>query len=326
MMKAVRVHEFGGPEALTYEEVAVPEPGPGEARVRIHASGLNYIDIYQRTGLYRLPLPFTVGREAAGVVDAVASNVTEVKVGDRVAYAMEPGAYAEYAIVPAWKLVPVPHEIDMNTAAAIMLQGMTAHYLALRTYPLNHGDTALVHAAAGGVGLLLTQIAKQRGATVIATVGTEAKAELAKQAGADHVILYTHVDFLAEVMKITAGTGVHVVYDSVGQATFEKSLSCLRPRGYLALFGQSSGPVPPFDLAALATKGSLFVTRPTLQHYMSDRSELLQRTGDLFDWVASNRLKLRIDKVLPMSAAAEAHRLLEGRKTTGKVILLPSES
>jgi NADPH2:quinone reductase len=223
MMKAVRVHEFGGPEALTYGDVAIPEPVSGEARVRIHASGLNYIDIYQRTGLYRLPLPFTLGREAAGVVDAVASDVTEVKVGERVAYAMEPGAYAEYAIVPAWKLVPVPGEIDMNTAAAIMLQGMTAHYLALSTYPLNQGDTALIHAAAGGVGLLLTQIAKQRGATVIATVGTEAKADLAKQAGADHVVLYTRVDFLAEVMKITAGTGVHVVYDTVGQTTFAKS-------------------------------------------------------------------------------------------------------
>jgi NADPH2:quinone reductase len=325
-MKAVRVHEFGGPEILTYEDVAVPEPGPGEARVKIHVSGLNYIDVYQRTGLYRLPLPFTLGREAAGVVDAVASNVTEVKVGDSVAYAMEPGAYAEYAVVPAWKLVPVPSQIDMNTAAAIMLQGMTAHYLAYSTYPLNRGDTALVHAAAGGVGLLLTQIAKQRGASVIGTVGTEAKAELAKQAGADHVILYTHVDFVAEVMKITAGAGVHVVYDSVGQTTFDKSLRCLRSRGYLALFGQSSGPVPPFDLGTLATQGSLFVTRPTLQHYMSDRRELLQRTGDLFDWMASGKLKLRIEKIFPMSAAAEAHRQLERRQTTGKVILLPAES
>jgi NADPH2:quinone reductase len=322
-MRAVRVHNFGGPEVLKNEEIAVPEPKAGEARVKIEAIGLNYVDIYQRTGLYPLSLPFTLGRESAGLVDATGPNVAEVKVGDRVAYAMEPGAYAEYAVVPAWKLVPVPANVDTLSAAATMLQGMTAHYLAHSTYPLNQGDTALVHAAAGGVGLLLIQVAKRRGANVIGTVGTEAKAELAKRAGADHVILYTQSDFLQEVKKITGDAGVHVVYDSVGQTTFEKSLDCLRPRGCLALFGQASGPVPPFDLGKLAAKGSLFVTRPTLLHYMSDRRELLERAGDLFNWISSGNLKLRIEKTFPLAEAAEAHRQLEGRRTTGKVILLP---
>ena len=322
-MKAVRVHQCGGPEALKYEEIPLPEPKAGEARVKIEAIGLNYVDVYQRTGLYQQPLPFTVGREAAGIVDAVGPNATEVKAGDRVAYAMEPGAYAEYAAVPAWKLVPLPAKLDSRSAAATMLQGMTAHYLAHSTYPLQQGETALVHAAAGGVGLLLIQIAKRRGARVIGTVSTEEKASLANTAGADEVILYTQADFLAEVKRLTDGRGVHVVYDSVGQTTFEKSLDCLRPRGCLALFGQSSGPVPPFDLGKLAAKGSLFVTRPTLLHYMSDRRELLGRANELFDWITSGQLKLRIDKSLPLAEAAEAHRLLEGRKTTGKVILVP---
>jgi len=322
-MKAVRVHNYGGPEVLTYEEVPVPDPKAGEARVKIEAIGLNFIDVYQRTGLYQLPLPFTLGREAAGSVDAVGPNATEVKVGDRVAYAMEPGAYAEYAIVPAWKLVPVPAKLDSRTAAATMLQGMTAHYLTHSTYPLKQGETALVHAAAGGVGLLLIQIAKRRGARVIGTVSTEEKARLAKAAGADEVILYSRVDFGAEVKRLTGGAGVHVVYDSVGQTTFEKSLDCLRPRGCLALFGQSSGPVPPFDLGKLATKGSLFVTRPTLLHFMSDRSELLDRSNDLFDWIAAGQLKIRIDKSFPLTEVAEAQRQLEARKTTGKVILIP---
>lgn len=322
-MKAVRVHNFGGPEVLKNEEIAVPEPKAGEARVKIEAIGLNYVDIYQRTGLYPLPLPFTLGREAAGLVDATGPNVTEVKVGDRVAYAMEPGAYAEYAVVPAWKLVPVPANVDILSAAATMLQGMTAHYLAHSTYPLNQGDTALVHAAAGGVGLLLIQIAKRRGARVLGTVSTEEKARLARDAGADEVILYSRVDFGTEVKRLTSGAGVHVVYDSVGATTFEKSLDCLRPRGYLVLFGQASGPVPPFDLGKLAAKGSLFVTRPTLVHYMSDRRELLERAGDLFNWIASGNLKLRIEKTFPLAEAAEAHRQLEGRRTTGKVILLP---
>jgi NADPH2:quinone reductase len=322
-MKAVRVHKYGGPEVLAVEEIPVPEPQPGQARVKIEAIGINYIDIYQRTGLYPLETPFTLGREAAGTIDAVGPNATEVKVGDRVAYAMEPGAYAEYAVVPAWKLVPVPAKVDSRSAAATMLQGMTAHYLALSTYPLKEGDTALVHAAAGGVGLLLTQIAKMCGARVIGTVSTEAKAQLAREAGADEVILYTQTDFLAEVKKLTDGSGVHVVYDSVGVTTFDKSLNCLRPRGCLALFGQSSGPVPAFDLGKLATMGSLFVTRPTLLHYMSDRSELLGRANELFEWIASGRLKLRIDQSLTLAQAAHAHRLLEGRKTTGKLVLVP---
>ena len=322
-MKAIRIHKYGGPEVLTYEDIPIAEPKAGEARVKIEAIGLNYIDIYQRTGLYPLQTPFTLGREAAGTVDAVGPDTAEVRVGDRVAYAMEPGAYAEYAVVPVWKLVPVPAKLDSRSAAATMLQGMTAHYLAHGTYPLKQGETALVHAAAGGVGLLLIQIAKMLGARVIGTVSTEAKAQLAKEAGADEVILYSQSDFLAEVKKITDGNGVHVVYDSVGATTFDKSLNCLRPRGCLALFGQSSGPVPPFDLGKLATLGSLFVTRPTLVHYMSDRSELLGRANELFDWIASGQLKLRIDRSFALADAAEAHRLLEGRKTTGKVVLVP---
>ena len=322
-MKAVRVHQNGGPEVLRYEEIPVPEPGAGEARVKIEAIGLNYIDIYQRTGLYPLKVSFTLGMEGAGIVDAVGANVVEVKKGDRVAYSMHLGSYAEYAVVPAWKLVPLPRRIDSRSAAAVMLQGMTAHYLTRSTYPLKKGETALVHAAAGGVGLLLIQIAKRTGATVFGTVSTEEKAKLAREAGADKVILYTQTDFAAEVKKLTNGAGVHVVYDSVGKDTFEKSLDCLRPRGYLVLFGNSSGPVPPFDLGRLAAKGSLFVTRPTLIHYASNREELLQRSGDLFKWIADGKLKLRIDKTFALKDAAEAHRQLEGRKTTGKVLLIP---
>jgi NADPH2:quinone reductase len=322
-MKAIRVHQFGGPEVLRYEEVPLPEPGKGEARVKIEAIGLNYIDVYQRTGLYQQPLPFVGGREGAGVVDKVGPGVTEIKEGDRVAYCMEPGAYAEYAVVPAWKLAPLPASLDSRAGAATMLQGMTAHYLSHSTYPLKRGDTALVHAAAGGVGLLLVQLAKRLGATVFGTVSTEEKARLAREAGADEVILYSQKDFLTEVKTLTSGKGVDVVYDSVGQTTFAKSLECLRPRGLLALFGQSSGPVPPFDLGQLATKGSLFVTRPTLLHYMRDRKELLERSGDLFKWIAAGELKLRIDRTLPLAETAEAHRLLESRKTTGKVLLIP---
>ena len=322
-MKAVRVHKFGGPEVLTLEDIPVPEPKAGEARVKIEAIGLNYIDIYQRTGLYPLQTPFTLGSEAAGVVDAVGEGVTEVKKGDRVAYAMVPGSYAEYATVPAWKLVPVPANIDAKSAAAIMLQGMTAHYLTRSTYPLKNGESALIHAAAGGVGLLLVQLAKMLGARVIGTVSTEQKAQLAKQAGADDVILYTQSDFLAEVKKLTDGKGVHVVYDSVGATTFDKSLDCLRPRGYLVLFGQSSGAVPPFDPGKLAVKGSLFVTRPSLAHYTLTRAELLQRSGDLFNWIGSEKLKLRVESFCSMADAAEMHRQLEGRKTMGKVVLFP---
>ncbi len=322
-MKAIRIHNYGGPEVLTQEDIAVPEPKAGEARVKLAAIGLNYIDIYQRTGLYPLQTPFTLGMEGAGIVEAIGDGVTEVKTGDRVAYAMILGSYAEYAIVPAAKLAPLPANVDSKSGAAIMLQGMTAHYLTHSTYPLKRGDTALIHAAAGGVGLLLIQIAKMLGARVIGTVGTEAKAQLAKQAGADDVILYTQTDFLAEVKKLTAGKGAHVVYDSVGATTFEKSLDCLRPRGYIVLFGQSSGPVAPFDPGKLAAKGSLFLTRPSLAHYMLDRNELLQRANDLFNWTASGKLKLRIDATFSLQDAADAHRRLEGRKTTGKVVLVP---
>jgi NADPH2:quinone reductase len=322
-VKALRIHNYGGPEVLKLEDIPIPEPKLGEARIKIEASGVNFIDIYQRTGLYPLKTPCTLGMEGAGVVDAVGESVTEVKHGDRVAYAMIPGSYAEYAIVPTVKLAPLPSNLDSKSAAALMLQGITAHYLTHSTYPLKNGETALVHAAAGGVGLLLVQLAKMRGARVIGTVSTEAKVQLAKQAGADEVILYTQVDFSAEAKRLTGGAGVHVVYDSVGATTFEKSLDCLRPCGYLALFGQSSGPVPPVDPAKLAAKGSLFLTRPSLPHYILNRAELLKRTGDLFHWTASGALKLRIDKVFPLSETAEAHRLLENRKTTGKVVLVP---
>jgi NADPH2:quinone reductase len=322
-MKAVRIEKYGGPEVLSHAEIPVPEPKVGEARVKIEASGVNYIDIYQRTGLYPLPTPFTLGTEAAGIVDAVGPDVTEVKKGDRVGYAMIPGSYAEYIVVPAPRLVPIPANIDARSAAALMLQGMTAHYLTRDTYTIKKDDTALIHAAAGGVGLLLIQIAKQLGATVIGTVSTEAKAKLAKEAGADHVILYTQTDFLAEVKKYTEGRGVNVVYDSVGQTTFDKSLDCLRPRGYLVLFGQSSGAVPPFDPGRLAAKGSLFLTRPSLVHYTLERRELLQRANDIFNWTAAGKLKVRIDKTFPLAEAAEAHRQLEGRRTTGKLLLLP---
>jgi NADPH:quinone reductase len=322
-MKALRVHQYGGIDAIKHEEVPTPEPGAGEARVKIEAAGVNYIDVYQRTGLYQLKLPFTLGMEGAGTVDAIGPGVTEIKKGDRVAYSMVSGAFAEYAIVPAARLVPLPPKIDSKSAAATMLQGMTAHYLTHSTYPLKRGDGVLIHAAAGGVGLLLVQVAKRLGATVYGTVSTEEKARLAREAGADEVILYTQKDFVAEIKRLTNGRGVNVVYDSVGQTTFEKGLDCLRPRGYMALFGQSSGPVPPFNLGMLAAKGSLFVTRPTLAHYAIEREELLGRAKDLFGWIAAGELKLRIDKVFPMAQAAEAYRLLEGRKTTGKVLLTP---
>jgi NADPH2:quinone reductase len=322
-MKAVRSHKYGGPEFLKYEETPVPQPGAGQARVKIEAIGLNYVDVYHRTGVYPVTHPCTLGMEGAGVVDAVGANVTEVKKGDRVAYAMELGSYAEYAVVPAWKLAPLPGKLDARSAAAVMLQGMTAHYLTHSTYSLKRGEWALVHAAAGGVGLLLIQVAKRLGATVLGTVSTEEKARLAKEAGADKIILYTRQDFAAEVKKLTNGAGVHVVYDSVGQSTFDKGLGCLRPRGYMILFGQSSGSVPPLDVWSLGAKGSLFVTRPTLAHYMRDRKELLDRTNDLFNWITTGELKLRISQTFPLAEAAEAHRQLEGRKTTGKVLLIP---
>jgi len=322
-MRAVRIHEYGGLEVLRLEDVPLPEPGPGEARVKLQASGVNFIDIYQRTGQYPLPLPLILGGEAAGVVDAVGPGVEDLRPGDRVVYASHPGAYAEYAVVPAWKLVRVPDSLDIRQAAAVMRQGLTAHYLTHSTYPLKPGDVALVHAAAGGVGHLLVQIAKQRGARVIGTVSTEEKARLARESGADEVIVYTKADFEAEVKRLTGGRGVDVVYDSVGQATFDKSLNCLRPRGMMVLFGQSSGRVPPFDPQILNVKGSLFLTRPSLGPYIADRAELLWRANDLFTWLASGQLQVRIDQVFPLAEAAQAHRYLEERRTKGKVLLIP---
>jgi NADPH2:quinone reductase len=321
-MKAVRVHETGSPEVLRYEEIPVPTPGPGQAQVKVEAIGLNYIDIYFRSGLYKTALPFTPGMEGAGTVTAIAPGVADLKVGDRVAYAPSIGAYAEYAVVPAERLVPLPQGVDFRLAAAVALQGMTAHYLALSTYPLKPGDTALIHAAAGGVGLLLIQIATMRGARAIGTVSTKEKAALAREAGADEVILYTEQDFEAKVMRLTGGKGVNVVYDSVAKTTFDKSLNCLGPRGVLALFGQSSGPVPPVDPARLA-KNAVFLTRPGLQQYTLTRTELLQRAGDVFGWVQSGKLKVRISETLPLKEASKAHHLMEGRKTTGKVLLIP---
>ncbi len=322
-MHAIRVHEPGGPEALRYEDVPMPEPGPGQARVKIEAVGVNFIDVYFRTGQYRSNLPFIPGQEAAGVVDAVGPGVAEVKVGDRVAYAPEQGAYAEYAVVPVWRLVPVPNGVDMKLAAAVMLQGMTAHYLSHSTYPIKAGDVVLVHAGAGGVGGLLVQMAKRRGARVIATVSTEDKALEAREAGADEVILYTQTDFAAETKRLTDGCGVAVVYDSVGKTTFSGSLDSLQPRGYMVLYGQSSGAVEPIDPQVLNTKGSLFLTRPTLGQYVVDRAELLERAADLFRWIAAGELKVRIAATYPLAKAAEAHRFIESRQAKGKVLLLP---
>ncbi len=322
-MKAIRVSTPGGPEVLRYEEVPQPFLGPGQALVKIAAAGVNYIDVYHRTGQYRIQLPFTPGVEASGIVTAVAPEVGEVKVGDRVAYQGALGAYAEYAALPAERLVVLPDGISTRQGAAVMLQGLTAHYLATSTYPLKRGDTCLVHAAAGGVGLLLCQIAKRRGARVIGTVSTEAKAALAHAAGADEVILYSERDFEAEVKRLTGGAGVQVVYDSVGKTTFDKSLNCLARRGMMVLYGQSSGPVGPFDPQILNQRGSLFLTRPTLAHYVATRTELLQRAGELLEWVRNGTLELRIDREFPLADAAAAHRQLEARLTMGKVLLIP---
>ncbi len=323
-MRAILVQETGEPDNLQYVDLPVPaEPGPGQARVRTQAIGVNFIDVYHRRGWYKLPLPFTPGMEGAGTVEAAGEGVTTVSVGDRVAWAMNPGSYSEQLLVDAGLLVRLPAETDFHTAAAAMLQGMTAHYLAYSTFPLRAGETALVHAAAGGVGLLLTQMVKMIGATAIATVSTPRKAELARDAGADHVILYEEADFAAEVKQITAGRGVDVVYDSVGKVTFEKSLECLRPRGMLALYGQSSGMVPHLDPGILAAKGSVYLTRPVLSHYVLDREELEWRATEVLGWVADGRLKLRIERTWPLRQAAEAHRALEGRQTTGKILLIP---
>jgi NADPH2:quinone reductase len=322
-MKAVRIHAPGGPEALRYEDAPQPTPKAGEAVVKVDAAGLNYIDVYYRTGLYKAEYPLTLGMEAGGTVAAVGPDVTDLQVGDKVAYTGVPGAYAEYATVPAARLVKLPAGLSPKQGAAAMLQGMTAHYLACTTYPLKKGDTCLVHAAAGGVGLLLCQIAKMRGARVIGTVSTEEKAKLAREAGADEVILYTRQDFEAEVKRLTGGKGLQVVYDSVGKTTFDKSLGCLAPRGMVALYGQSSGPVGPFDPAVLGAKGSLFLTRPSLFAYTATREELVERAGDVLGWIRDGKLKLRMELEFPLKDAAEAHRALEGRKTTGKVLLVP---
>ena len=322
-MKAIRVNTPGGPEVLCYEDVADPAPKAGEATVKVDAAGINYIDVYQRSGQYKLNLPLTLGLEAGGTVTAIGSGVSEVKVGDKVAYTGIPGAYAQYAVVPAARLVTLPAGLTTHQGAAAMLQGLTAHYLACSTYPLKRGDTCLVHAAAGGVGLLLCQIAKMRGARVIGTVSTEEKAKLAREAGASDVILYTKQDFEAEVKRLTDGKGLQVVYDSVGQTTFDKGFNCLAPRGMMVLYGQSSGAIGPFDLGVLNAKGSLFVTRPSLNHHIITRAELVERSNELLGWIRDGKLKLRTEFEFPLKDAADAHRALEGRKTTGKVLLIP---
>jgi len=326
MMRAVRVHAIGGPDALRVESIPVPRPRADEALVRLEASGVNFIDVYKRTGLYEIPLPATLGEEGAGTVVATGENVTEFSPGDRVAWAGALGSYAEYAVVPASKLVPLPDDVSARVGAAVMLQGMTAHYLATSTWPLREGDRCLVHAAAGGVGLLLVQIAKRKGAWVVGTAGSDEKAALARAAGADEVIVYTRDDFAAEVKRLTEGRGVQVVYDSVGKSTFLPGLDVLAPRGMMVLFGQSSGPVDPVDPQILNRKGSLFLTRPTLAHYVATRDELLSRSRDLFTWIAAGELHVRIGAEYPLADAADAHRALEGRRTTGKVVLLQDGS
>ena len=325
-MRAMRVHRPGGPEDLSLDEVPIPEPGPGQARVRVAYAGVNYIDVYHRTGAYPLAAPFTPGSEGSGVVDAVGEGVDDLKLGDRVAWATQMGSYAEQAVVDASKLVSVPTGVGLELAAAVMLQGMTAHYLTHSTFPLREGQVALLHAAAGGVGLLLTQLAKKRGAHVIGTVSTEAKGELARAAGVDQVVLYTRDSFEQAARRATGGEGVDVVYDSVGKTTFAESLDSLRPRGCLVLFGQSSGPVPPVDPGLLSRKGSLYLTRPGLAHYIADRQELLARAGDLFALLENGSLSIRIDRKLSLDDAPQAHRLLESRATSGKLLLRCPES
>ena len=322
-MKAIQIHETGGPVVLKLAELPIPQPGQGQVLIRVEAVGVNFIEIYFRKGVYKAALPLIPGSEAAGTVEQLGPGVTGFAEGDAVASVGVLGSYAEYALVPAAQLVKVPTGLSPEKAAAAMLQGMTAHYLAHSTFPLKAGDTALVHAGAGGVGLLLTQIAVRLGARVIATVSTPAKAELAREAGASDTILYTEQDFVAEIKRLTGGKGVEVVYDSVGKTTFEGSLSCLRPRGLLALFGASSGPVPPFDLIQLSGKGSLFITRPTLWHHVATRAELEWRADDVLGWAASGELKLRTEYVYPLAEAAQAQTDLEDRKTTGKILLEP---
>jgi NADPH:quinone reductase len=316
-MKAIRVHEIN---QMQLEDIALPVPQTGEVRVKLEFAGLNFIDVYQRSGIYKIPMPFTLGMEGAGVVDALGEGVTDFSVGQRVAYTMTRGSYAQYAVVPAKMLVKIPTRVSSQVAAAMMLQGMTAHYLALSTYKLEAGDTALVHAAAGGVGQLLVQIAKRMGARVIATVGNAEKAEIVRSLGADEIIIYTEQDFEVEVKKLVPD-GLEVIYDSVGKDTFLKGLNLLKPRGMMVLYGASSGQVEPFDLQLLNAKGSLFVTRPSLGHYIADPEELEWRANELFDWYASGQLKLTIDRVFPLSQVADAHAYIETRQTKGKVLL-----
>jgi NADPH2:quinone reductase len=322
-MKAIRVLENGGPEVLRYEDVTEPQPRNGEVLVRLAAAGINYIDVYRRSGMYPVPLPFIPGTEGAGTVTALGDGVTGFSVGDRVAYEGPLGAYAQVQAVPAAKLVKIPDGVATDVAAAVMLQGMTAHYLATSTYPLAPGMTCLVHAAAGGTGGLLVQIAKKRGARVIGTVGTRAKAEIARGDGADETIEYTTQNVVAEVKRYTGGRGVDVVYDSVGKTTFDESLDCLRPRGYMVLFGASSGAVPPIDPQILNRKGSLYLTRPTLGNYTATREEMVGRATDLFAWIAAGELTVRIAREFPLRDAAEAHRALESRRLAGKILLVP---
>ncbi len=322
-MRAIQITQTGGPEVLTLHDLPTPTPGPGQALVRIEACGVNFIDIYQREGRYPLQLPFIPGQEAAGTVVALGPEPSGLNVGDRVAWAGILGAYAEFAAVPLPRLVTIPAAVTSKQAAATMLQGMTAHYLAHSTYAIQPGDTVLIHAGAGGVGLLLIQMAKRLGARVFTTVSTDEKASLARQAGADEVILYTREDFAPRVRELTAGAGLPVVYDSVGKTTFDGSLSCLRPRGMMVLYGGSSGAVPPFDLIKLSTMGSLYITRPTMKDYVPTRADLEHRAGDVLRWVADGSLKLRLDYTYPLADAAQAHRDLEARKTTGKVLLIP---
>jgi NADPH:quinone reductase len=321
-MKAIRIHSHGGPEVLQLEEIPMPDIAPGEVLIRVRAAGVNYLDVYQRTGLYKISLPFTLGMEGAGVVEKAAAG-TALKPGDRVAWTQHPGAFADYAAVPAWKVATVPDGIDDRSAAAALLQGITAQYLCETTYPIRPGETALVHAGAGGIGLLLLQLLKEKGATVYTTVSTDAKAALARSAGADETILYNRTDFVEAVRNFTGGRGVHVVYDSVGKTTYEGSLNALRPLGMLVLFGQSSGPVSPIDPLVLTQKGSLFLTRPSLAHHIADAASFKERATKVLNWVAAGTLKLRIEHVYPRTEIAQAYRDLEGRRTTGKLVIEP---
>ncbi|MBI4670174.1 MAG: quinone oxidoreductase [Chloroflexi bacterium] len=322
-MHAIRIHETGGPDVLQYDEIETPHPDAGQVRVKLHAIGVNFIDTYHRTGLYKLPLPAILGREGAGVVDAVGDGVSDVRVGERVAFVLDAPSYAEYAIVPAQRVVRVPDAVSFEDAAAVILQGLTAHYLCLSTYALKPNEWCLIHAAAGGAGQLTVQIAKIAGAKVIGTCSTEEKARVARAAGCDEVIIYSQTDFVPAVKRITDGKGVAVVYDSVGKDTWEGSLNCLAPRGMLVLWGNASGAVPPIDPLTLMSKGSLYLTRPTLGHYIATREEYDWRANDLFQWLAQGKLRVRIDKTFALKDAADAHRYLESRAAMGKLLLRP---